>query len=285
MPVLSIQSAVVYGHVGNSAAVFALQRLGIETWALPSVLLSNHTGYGHWQGGPIEATKARALVAGIDRIGAFPRCQAVLSGYLGHPDLAAVVAEAVAKMRLARAAGADALYCLDPVFGNDRRGRFVDQAVEIAIAGNLVALADIITPNRFELAALSAVPVGSIDQALAAADALAARGPARVLCKSLPAAGAAVAVMVRDHDAAWLIETPRLATPGDGAGDVLGALLLAHVLGGAPFVEAAERAVAGVYALLKATAAAGRDELCLIEAQALLADPPRRFALKRLREA
>ncbi|MEE1543577.1 MAG: pyridoxal kinase, partial [Alphaproteobacteria bacterium] len=130
MPVISIQSHVAMGHIGNSAGVFTLQRLGIEVWPVHTVQLSNHTGYADWGGGAIAVNQVADVLAGLERRGAFAKADAVLSGYMGTPELVAVVAEFVVR---AKAANPALLYCCDPVIGNGVKGLFVPEPVAEAI--------------------------------------------------------------------------------------------------------------------------------------------------------
>jgi pyridoxine kinase len=122
MAILSIQSAVAYGHVGNAAAVFPLQRLGFEVWAVDTVQFSNHTGYGAWRGRAWDAATIAEVIRGIAELGVLGDCAAVLSGYLGEPALGEAVLDAVG---LVKQANPGALYCCDPVIGDDGRGVFV----------------------------------------------------------------------------------------------------------------------------------------------------------------
>src|SRR5262245_51513421 len=101
MNLLSIQSHVVYGHVGNSAAVFALQRLGIEVWPIQTVQFSNHTGYGAWRGRAFDAALIRELTQGVAERGVLAQCDGVLSGYLGSAEIGGAVLDAVAQVRRA----------------------------------------------------------------------------------------------------------------------------------------------------------------------------------------
>src|SRR4051794_41202418 len=97
--VLSIQSHVAYGHVGNSSAVFPLQRLGIEVWPVHTVQFSNHTGYGQWTGRVFDGQAVEEVVQGISDRGVLGSCDAVLSGYLGSADIGHAVVQAVAQVR------------------------------------------------------------------------------------------------------------------------------------------------------------------------------------------
>ena len=126
MNILSIQSHVAYGHVGNAAAAFALQRLGIEVWPIHTVQFSNHTGYGSWRGRAFDADTIRELIQGIGERGVLGRCDGVLSGYLGSAEIGIAVLDAVARVR---AANPRARYCCDPVIGDVGRGVFVHPGV------------------------------------------------------------------------------------------------------------------------------------------------------------
>ncbi len=151
MNILSIQSWVAYGHVGNAAAVFPLQRLGAEVWAINTVQFSNHPGYGQWTGQVFSAETIRDLIDGVAARGAFGRCDAVLSGYMGDP---AIGREILRAAQLARAANPRALYCCDPVIGDDGNV-YVRSGIAALMADAAVPEADILTPNMFELELLS----------------------------------------------------------------------------------------------------------------------------------
>src|SRR5215469_3630053 len=165
MNVLSIQSEVVYGHVGQRAARFALEFLGHDVWTIPTVILSNHTGYSHVEGDTVSANLLSKLKSGLVANGWLSICDAVLSGYLGDPSQGDVVAEFV---RRTKAANPKAIYCLDPVFGDDGRA-YAKPGVAEAMARLLLPLSDIVTPNAFELASLTSVPVRNPQEALVAA--------------------------------------------------------------------------------------------------------------------
>ena len=122
MNILSIQSWVAYGHVGNASAVFPLQRLGAEVWAVNTVQFSNHTGYGAWTGQVFTGEQVAAVIDGIAARGALARCDAVLSGYMGDAGIGAAILDAVARVRAAQPGG---VYCCDPVIGDEGRGVFV----------------------------------------------------------------------------------------------------------------------------------------------------------------
>ncbi len=281
MSILSIQSSVTYGHVGNAAAVPTLQRLGFEVWPVDTVRFSNHPGYGNWRGRVIEAGEVEDLIAGLGERGVFPACRAVLSGYLGSVATGRVVREAVARVK---AANPDAIYCCDPVIGDRDEGLYVPQSLAAFFASHLVPAADVVVPNAFELAYLTGHAVDSVEAARAAAEALIAKGPRIVVATSLPPTeGQGVATLAASAEGAWVVETPRLETTAKGAGDVFAALFLGRYLEtGAP-ADSLAGAVSSVFALIEATVAARSEELELVAAQDRLTAPRRRFVPREVR--
>lgn len=279
--ILSIQSHVAYGHVGNSAAVFPLQRLGHEVWPVNTVLFSNHTGYGAWRGRPVEVSWVEEVLTGIEERGAFPRVRAVLSGYLGTPELGVAVMGALSRIRIERP---DALYACDPVMGDDGRGFFVRTGIPEMFRDRMVPRADIVTPNRFELAYLAGQPVDDLEQAIAAAAKLRATGPKIVVCTSLILPGEdGIAVLADTAQGSWLCRTPRLPVNLNGTGDAFTALFLAAWLRLGEVASALETVVASMYALIEATAASGSRELQLVQAQDAMVAPATWFEAGRVR--
>lgn len=280
MAILSIQSAVAYGHVGNSVAVFPLQRLGFEVWPVDTVQFSNHTGYGAWRGRAWEPAAIAEVIAGIGERGQFGRCEAVLSGYLGEPALGDAVLAAAAA---AKAANRAALYCCDPVIGDDHSGIFVRPGIAEFLRDRALPAADIVTPNRFELALLAEREVATLPDALAAAARLRARGPRLVLVTSL-AGGSEneIAMLAASEAGAWRVATPRLPILANGAGDLTAALFLGFFLRLGDAAAALGATAAAVYAVIEATLRAGEQELRIVAAQAALEAPPRQFAPERV---
>jgi pyridoxine kinase len=280
--VLSIQSAVACGHVGNSAATLPLQRLGFDVFAVNTVLLAHHPGHGRWRGHKVVPAQIAEILDGLAEHGVLGRCAAVLSGYLGDPAVAEIVLRAVTTVRAARPG---ALYLCDPVIGDDHSGVFVAAGIPEAIRDRLLPMADIVTPNRFELAHLSGSPVDSLDDALAAAADLSARGPPLVVATglTLPDQPDKVAVLAASVAEAWLLTTPRHPVDLGGTGDAFSALFLGHYLVTSDLRLALERAVSAIFALVEATHAARADELLLVAAQDELVAPTRRLRARRLR--
>jgi pyridoxine kinase len=288
MSILSIQSHVAYGHVGNSAAVFALQRLGIEVWPVMTVQLSNHTGYPSWRGRAFEADHIAEVVAGLDEMGLLAGCEAVLSGYLGSAAIGGAVLDAVARVRRANAG---AVHLCDPVMGDRGRGLFVPEEVAAFVRDQAVPRANIVTPNLFELERLTGRQLEDPEGALAAARSVLDLGPDIVLVTSVRFPERhkdEVALLAVARDAAWRVATPwlELAAPVNGAGDVLAALFLGLYLravpGPARVPDALTGAAAAIFALIEATRRSGARELALIGAQDALVNPERTFPAEPL---
>lgn len=283
MNVLSVQSAVAYGHVGNSAAVFPLQRLGFSVWPVNTVLFSNHTGYGEWRGTVLPAEEVAEVISGIEDRGVLGDCDAVLSGYLGDASLGRVVLDAVAKVK---AANPRAVYCCDPVMGDVGRGFFVRPGIPEFVRDRAVPAADVITPNQFEIEFLTGVTVADLDAALEAADRARALGPEVVLITSLRRREApedVVEMLAVSGEGAWSVGTPLLPLEINGAGDAVCALFLAHLLRDGDPAGALSKAASSIYAVLEATLRNHSREIRLVGAQDAIADPPDRFPARRLR--
>ncbi len=280
---MSIQSSVAYGHVGNSAAVFPLQRLGHEVWPVLTVHFSNHTGYGEWRGPLLAPSDVADVITGIGERGVLGEADAVLSGYQGDPAVGAVILDAVAQVR---AANPRAVYCCDPVMGDVGRGMFVKPGIPEFMRDTVVPAADIVTPNHFELDFLAGTTTRTLDEVLAAVERVRATGPRDVLVTSVlhdgVPAGSLDVVAVSD-EGAWAVTTPLLPISPNGCGDVTAALYLAHLLTTRSPAEALARTTSSVFAILEATLAAGTREIRLVAAQDAIAGPPMTFEARRLR--
>ncbi|MBA2755536.1 MAG: pyridoxal kinase PdxY [Chloroflexia bacterium] len=282
MNVLSIQSSVAYGHVGNSAATFPLQRLGITVWPVNTVHFSNHTGYGAWRGPVLPADQIADVIEGIAERGVLGTCDAVLSGYLGDESIGRVVLDAVARVRAANPA---ATYCCDPVIGDAGRGVFVRPGIPEFFRDHAVPAAEVVTPNQFELDFLARGTVATLADALAAADRVRATGPRVVLVTSLAREDApegVVEMLAVSGDGAWLVETPLLPVSVNGAGDAVSALFLAHLSRETDPGVALSKVASSIFAVLELTAERGAREIQLVAAQEQIAHPPDRFPARRV---
>ena len=278
--VLSIQSAVAYGHVGNSAAVFPLQRIGVEVMPVSTVNVSNHTGYGAWRGPLIAPGDVHEVVVGVEERGAFATTDAVLSGYQGSEGIADVVIDAVARVKAANPA---AVYACDPVMGNAKSGCFVAPAIPELLRERVVPVADIITPNQFELGYLTGSEPDTIESTLAAVELARAMGPRTVLVTSVERPDREVdtiEMLVVDDTGAWVVQTPLLPMKANGSGDVTAALFTAHYVTTGDARQALERTASSVFDLLRTTHEAGERELQLIESQEYYAAPRMQFTAR-----
>lgn len=283
MKILSIQSAVAYGHVGNSAAVFPLQRIGVEVLPVYTVNFSNHTGYGAWRGPMIAPDDVREVITGIEERGVLGQIDAVLSGYQGGEGIGDVIIDAVARVK---AANPDALYACDPVMGNATSGCFVAPAIPDLLRDRVVPVADIITPNQFELGYLTGTTPDTLESTLASVDAARAMGPDTVLVTSVerpdrPAD--TIEMLAVDGSGAWIVQTPRLPMKANGSGDVTAALFTAHYVRDRDAESALRKTVSSVYDLLARTLESGERELQLVESQEFYAHPREQFAVTRVR--
>ena len=283
MKILSIQSAVSYGHVGNSAAVFPLQRIGVEVLPVYTVTFSNHTGYGAWRGPLIDPNDVGEVITGIEERGVFGSIDAVLSGYQGSEGIGDVIIDAVARVK---AANPDAVYACDPVMGNAKSGCFVAPAIPILLRERVVPAADIITPNQFELGFLTETEPDTLESTLASVDLARAMGPRTVLVTSVERPDreeGTIEMLAVDDAGAWLVQTPHLPMKANGSGDVTAALFTAHYVATGSAQTALERTASSVYDLLQATLDSGERELQLIEAQQFYAHPRMQFAARQVR--
>ena len=281
--ILSIQSSVAYGHVGNSAITFPLMRMGVEVWPLITVHFSNHTGYESWRGPQLSAADLGSVVRGIDERGVLGDVDAVLSGYQGGEDIGAMILEAVALVKRRNPA---AIYCCDPVLGDQDRGSYVRPGIAEFMRQQVVPAAQIITPNQFELTSLTGLPVSTMDDVLGGADAVRSMGPEVVLTTSVvrqDGPPGTIEMVAVDGTGAWLVSTPRLPRTFTGSGDVTAAIFLATVLRAWDLPRTLAHTAAVIYGLLAVTTSVGRAELALIAAQDEMVNPSRRFASVRLR--
>ncbi len=277
--ILSIQSAVAYGHVGNSAATFPLQRLGMEVWPVNTVQFSNHPGYGARTGQVFTGAQVQEVVDGIADRGVLGQCAAVLSGYLGDAAVAGAVLHAVTRVRAANPA---ALFCCDPVIGDSEPGVYVQPAIPGLLRERCLPAADIATPNQFELQHLTGQSITTLASAQAAAAWLRAtmQPGACVLVTSLRVAGTpadALDLLVQDATGSWRLRTPLLRSIANGAGDTIAALFLLHRLRGAGAAGALAAAASATFGLLKRTAASGSRELLTVAAQDEFVQPTEWF--------
>jgi pyridoxine kinase len=283
MKIHSNQSPVANGHVGNTAAVFPLQRIGVEVLPVYTVNFSNHTGYGAWRGPLISPDDVRDVILGIEERGVFGQIDVILSGYQGGEGIADVILETVARVKQANPA---AVYACDPVMGNAKSGCFVAPAIPVLLRERVVPAADIITPNQFELGYLTDTEPADLASTLASADAARAMGPRTVLVTSVERPDrpdGTIEMLAVTDDGAWIVQTPHIPMKANGSGDVTAALFTAHFGRTGDAADALARTTSSVYDLLELTHASGERELQLVESQEAYAHPRLQFEVTQVR--
>jgi pyridoxine kinase len=288
MAVLSIQSHVVYGYAGNTAAVFPLQRLGREVWAINTVEFSNHTGYGSWKGKVLGAELAAELVTGLEERNALNRCEAVLSGYLGDASVAMAIADAVKKVR---SKSPNAIYTCDPVMGDVGRGFYVKPDIPDIFKKELIPLAEIVTPNQCELEAITGTNTQNLGDALKAIKLLHEMGPSIILVTSYKEKEGELSMIASasDKKEIYKITTPELPLGKGvaGTGDMTTAVFLSRYLETKDLKKTLELCTASVFGILDASfkAADKNDkliELKIIDTQQELVTPSNSFKAEKI---
>ena len=277
MTVISIQSQVAWGHVGNSAATLPIQLHGIDVVAVPTTLLSNRPGYPTIRGRVLDMQLVADLLRGLEERGAVESARMILSGYLGSADIAIEVADFVAR---AKAENPALLYCCDPVLGDRDRGMFVRSDIPPLVRDQLCPLADIITPNHFEFEFLCGTRVTTTDDVIAQARALMARGPATIVITSAELAGTPdgeIETLAIERTGAWRVRTPRVPISPSGTGDLFAALFVAARVRGLATPEALSHAASGIHGVLVRTAQRGTEEMRIVESAEVMLDPKPRF--------
>jgi len=273
MNILSIQSHVVYGHVGNASAVFAMQRLGVEVWPIHTVQFSNHTGYGSWTGRVFDGVCIDELLEGLAQREVLSQCNGVLSGYMGSADIGHAILRAVTQVKKANP---HVLYCCDPVIGDVGRGIFVRPGIPEFMAEHALSVADILTPNHFELEYLSGAQATTKDTIKAAINIVHHKGPRIVLVTSVQLDETpedTLDLVASENGVFWKVRTPKLALTLNGAGDAIAALFFVHYMATHCVKTALSKAASSVYGLLKKTELANSKEIVLIGAQEEIVAP------------
>ncbi len=280
MAVLSVQSRVVAGYAGNSAAVFCLQRSGVECWGLDTLQFSNHTGYEGFAGRVFRANQLQTVYDGLKRYIGLNRCHAVLSGYLGAKETGELVLRIAKDVRMQNAS---AVYCCDPVLGDD--GEFyVASDIPDFVREKVVPAADIITPNRFELSVLSGCSADSEDEIVASARSLLNTGrPTVCMVTGTVCPNGMVALAVSKTEA-YRVVTPFIDNVDEigGAGDMTTALFLSEWLKTHDAAAALSKAVSSAFGVIRETALRQSLELCLIEAQQEIQTPSMLFPANKI---
>jgi len=277
MSVISIQSQVAYGHVGNSAAVFPMQMRGIDVMAVPTTLFSNRPRYPTIRGQVLDAGLVADLLMGLEERGAVDTCQVILTGYLGSPQIGEVVAGFVAR---AMRRNSTVIYCCDPVIGDAERGVFVERGLPELFRDRLCPMANILTPNQFELEWLGGRKLETADRLVAAARTLANPSSSTVVVTGASLDDGQedrIVTFAIEGKLVWSVATPKLQGSTSGAGDLFAALFVSSLIGGSTTAVALADAVSSTFAVLKETVSAGAEEMRIVTSASSLLDPPVRF--------
>lgn len=268
--ILSIQSHVASGYVGNRAAVFPLQRMGFDVIAVNTVQFSNHTGYGAWKGDIFSKEHIENVLTGLEEHGALKNVSAVLTGYLGDAGLGALVLDTVTKIKTHNK---NLRYICDPVMGDVGRGVFVKDDLPPFFKTLAVPAADVITPNQFELTLLTGQEVTSLDSVINACEMIHNDGPSIILVTSLitkETKDDEIQMLVSEKGAGCdIVTTPKieLDPAPNGSGDLTAALFAGHLIAGKDSKQALHATSASVYKTFEQTEKAGSRELALIQSQ------------------
>ncbi|MDR0488623.1 MAG: pyridoxal kinase PdxY [Propionibacteriaceae bacterium] len=281
--IMSIQSSVAFGHVGNSVAGFTLMRMGVETYPVVTVHYSNTTSYGSWKGPVLSSKDVMDVVTGVDERGALAEVDGVLSGFQGSESMGETILSAV---ELIKIRNPEAIYCCDPVMGDVGRGMFVAPGIPEFLRDRVVPYADIVTPNQYELDFLTESETTSTKDLLCAVDQMISKGPSTILVTSAIADDTpenSISMLAATRDEAWLISTPLLDQVFTGSGDMTSAVFFAHFLESSRLDFALEKTASVIYSVLEATVQAGRRELALVSAQDQIINPRHIFTAHKIR--
>lgn len=274
--VIVISSHVARGSVGNRAAVFALETLGYPVWAVPTVILPWHTGHGPSTRIVPSPEQFSAFTRDLEQAAWLGEVGAVLSGYLGNAEQAADVASLV---RSVKAQNPKALYVCDPVMG-DKEGLYVPETTAAAMRDLLIPLADVSTPNRYELEWIAGRKLRDLADIIAAARKL---GPARMLVTSSPGRSLGdIGNLLVTKQGALLAEHRQISGPPSGMGDLTSSVFLARLLAGNTDEQALRTTTATVYEVLSRAAERGGDELQLETDAVSLSRPAAAVEMRRL---
>lgn len=233
----------------------ALQRLGHDVWPLPTVLLSNHPGHAYAAGVRIAPADLERMLDALGRNGWIGAVDAVIAGYLPSAEHVGVAARTIRRLKSER----PVRFLCDPVLGDEPKGLYIDAAAAHALRQELLPLADVLTPNRFELGWLTGQPVNALDEVRCAAACLQTE---MVVVTSAALRDGNLIALLSAPPVVGLCETAWIENVPHGTGDLFAALLLGHLLNGEPRQDAVGRAVAGVAATIERSA--GRGELALV---------------------
>ena len=281
--IISIQSHVAEGYAGNKAAVFPLQRLGIDVTVMNTVQFSNHTGHAHYLGQTFAAKHIDDLFEGLALNNKLNSHQALITGYLGQLEIGQCIIKQLINIRQTHP---DFIYCCDTVFGDYATGTYASKEMPAFFRNEILPYADIITPNQYELEILTDQKITDIKSALKACQHAREMGPKIVLLTSFSEPNSSkIGMFLSTKKESWLIESPKhkLRPTVGGTGDISSAIFLAHYLNQMPLFQVLTQTFNSLYGLIKKTADLNKEELALIEAQEEIVFPTSNFKAIRIK--
>lgn len=283
--IISIQSHVAYGHVGNSAAVFPMQRLGYNVSHVNTVLFSNHTGYGDWGGAPVAVDVVQSVIDGMEKRGVFDITDAVVTGYMGSVALGDVILDTVKKVK---STNPNAIYVCDPVFGDVGRGVFVTDGIPEYFRDHALKQCNICTPNMFELEWLTGIKITTTADAIQAGRSLLNENCRVVLLTSMEVDTTReneIEMLAISATDVYHIKTDKLAMEiaPNGSGDATTALFTCYYLQtGGDLQRTLEKTTNSIYEIFQATAHANTRELQIVASGDKLVAPDHKFSATKI---
>jgi pyridoxine kinase len=257
--VLSIQSSVIFGYVGNNIARPVLQTLGYDVWCVDTVNFSNHPGYGSFTGSVKEAHKIQDEINGLANLDILGECDAILSGYLGEVETAKTVSRTI---ELIKEQNETAIYLLDPVIGDDGQ-IYVKNGLIEAFKNELLPKADVILPNQSELGWLSGLKINDVSSLKTASKYLIKCGAKTVVVTGIPEIETLTNYVVTS-DAFWAISTPKLNRKFSGTGDLFSSLFTGAFLQTKDLYNALNFATEGCSIVVRETQKKDSKELSVL---------------------
>jgi len=278
--ILTLQSHVVYGHAGNAAAVFPMQRLGHQVCVLNLLQFSNHTGHGTWGGGAISADELKSILNGLKQVGVLSKLDCIVSGYIGSLEQAQAIYDFVLEVK---ADYPHIIYCCDPVMGDERPGMYVKPEIAVFMQSHLVPIADWITPNRFELSHLVGKPIVNLEDAVQACATLLDDKKQGILATSIADQPGMTGLCLMTKEGVYYCETPKyeLIHTVHGTGDVTAATFLSHLLNGENAKAAMEKTANTLHDLAQFSFENHLTELGIVACQEEIAHPRQTYRVKK----
>ncbi|WP_153448996.1 pyridoxal kinase [Vibrio algicola] len=281
--IISIQPHVVYGHDGNSSAVFPIQRMGIDIWPIHTGQYSNHTQYQQgWTGRSYPADDINAAIQGLDNIHQLSNCQAVISGYLSNTEQCTAVNQAITQVKNRNHS---ALYVCDPAIENHVEASVHFEQIQTQIIQQLVPISDVVVSNQYELEQLTGLKINNIEDAIYACQRALTMGPNIILIKHLPiVAEKTCTMMLATPKVIYISQRPWIEFTRSpvGVGALVTALFTACLVNQMSPVAALQHTNNALYGVLELTRDNNSCELETVSAQYEFVEPTFNFPLQKI---